>query len=244
MRRGLNLTQKAYERLRADLMACRLLPGQKLNISTLSRNWGLSPGAIREALSRLTSEGLVIAEPAKGFRATPISPVDLADLTMVRIEIECLCLRRSIELGDEKWEAGVKAAYEKLCRSQYRAPNDPTRLSETSVSAHSAYHDALAGGCNSEWLMRLRRQLFDQAKRYLRLAELSPARDIPGEHKEITDAALARDLRALALMEAHLQATTEGLLASPELMSAGVASSLPDRKFQGAVADSLRGTVP
>ena len=59
---------------------------------------------------------------------------------------------------------------ENLLRTQYRVPNDPRRLSEASVSSHAAYHDALAGGCGSEWLMRLRRQLYDQSERYRRLA--------------------------------------------------------------------------
>ena len=102
---SLNLTQGAYEDLRADILSCRILPGSRLKIQELCTRLSVSLGAIREALSRLTSEGLVVAEPQRGFRAAPISPEDLSDLTRVRIEIEALCLRRAIALGDVDWVA-------------------------------------------------------------------------------------------------------------------------------------------
>ena len=98
-----NLTQAAYEGLRADLLACRIIPGKKLKIQDLCDRFSVSLGAVREALSRLTSEGLVVAEPQRGFRAAPISAADLVDLTMVRVEIDTLCLKRAIAGGNVDW---------------------------------------------------------------------------------------------------------------------------------------------
>src|SRR5690349_6839687 len=66
---SVNLTQRAYEELRADILSCRIPPGAKLKIQDLCTKFSVSLGAIREALSRLTSEGLVTAEPQRGFRA-------------------------------------------------------------------------------------------------------------------------------------------------------------------------------
>ena len=215
MKRGLNLTEQTYERLRADLLACRIFPGEKLNIDTLSKKMGVSLGAIREALSRLTSEGLVTAERSKGFRATPISAVELTDLTGVRIEIESTCLRRSLANANVSWESKVKAAYQKLCRTPTRVATDSRRLSDTYASAHTAFHEVLVSACDSEWLLRLRRFLFTQSERYRRLALPLSAknRDIAAEHQEIMDAALARDEpRTVALMAEHVQATTQQLL--------------------------------
>jgi DNA-binding GntR family transcriptional regulator len=220
MKRGLNLTEQTYERLRADLLACRIFPGEKLNIDTLSKQMGVSLGAIREALSRLTSEGLVTAERSKGFRATPISAVELVDLTNVRIEIESLCLRRSMANANASWEAKLEAAYRKLTRTPPRVATDSKRLSDTYATAHTAYHEALVSGCDSEWLLRIRRLLSTQSERYRRLAlPLSTRnRDIAAEHQQIMDAALARDEpRALALLAEHIQATTQMLLEVPLL---------------------------
>jgi len=212
---GVNLTQGAYEQLRADILSCRVAPGSKLKIQELCTRHKVSLGAIREALSRLTSEGLVIAEPQRGFRAAPISPEDLQDLTRVRIEIDSLCLRKAVELGDVDWESRLVAAFHRLSRTPERAAGDPTRSSEEWAEAHSAFHTALVEGCASPWLMRLHKQLYDQSERYRRLSvSVAPRRrNIGDEHQKMLDAVLARDAdKAVRLLAAHLGATTEILL--------------------------------
>jgi DNA-binding GntR family transcriptional regulator len=214
---SVNLTQGAYERLRADLLACRILPGSRLKIQELCARFSVSLGAIREALSRLTSEGLVVAEPQRGFRAAPISPEDLQDLTKVRIDIDSLCLRRAIELGDVDWEAHLVAAFHRLSRTPERASDDPTRSSDDWAQAHAAFHAALVEGCGSPWLMRLHGQLYDQSERYRRLSvSIAPRRrNIGDEHQKILDAVLARDAdRAVRLLAAHLGETTDILLSA------------------------------
>lgn len=80
MTRSASLTERAYQRLRDDLLTCRLAPGDRLSIKELSAELGVSLGAVREALSRLTSEGFVTAQPQRGFRAAPITVEDLIDL--------------------------------------------------------------------------------------------------------------------------------------------------------------------
>src|SRR3546814_10378760 len=118
MTREYSLTERAYKRLRDDLLTCRLAPGDKLNIKEISETLGVSLGAIREALSRLTSEGFVIADERRGFRASPISVAELRDLVQVRSNIEGQCLRRSIEIGGLDWESGLVAASPRLSRSE------------------------------------------------------------------------------------------------------------------------------
>jgi DNA-binding GntR family transcriptional regulator len=212
---GVNLTQSAYEQLRADILSCRLLPGSKLKIQELCTRYAVSLGAIREALSRLTSEGLVTAEPQRGFKAAPISPEDLTDLTNVRIEIDSLCLRKAIEHGDVDWESRLVAAFHRMSRTPERASGDPTRSSEEWAEAHAAFHTALVEGCGSPWLMRLHNQLYDQSERYRRLSvSVAPKkRNIGDEHQKIIDAVLARDAdKAVKLLTQHLGATTAILL--------------------------------
>ncbi|MEA3132568.1 MAG: hypothetical protein QOG17_414, partial [Gammaproteobacteria bacterium] len=66
-----SLTQRAYDLLREALLDCRFEPGEPLRIGELCKRLDASQGAVREALSRLTSEGLVEARPQRGFRVTP-----------------------------------------------------------------------------------------------------------------------------------------------------------------------------
>lgn len=210
-----SLTQDAYERLRADLLACRLQPGARLKIGELCQSLSVSLSAVREALSRLTSEGLVVAEPQRGFRVTPISPGELRDLTGVRAQIEGMCLERAIAVGDVGWEAHLVAAFHRLSRTPERERADPQRMSEAWSAAHAGFHEALVGACDSPWLLRLRAILYAQSERYRRLsvplAEI--ARDLNREHQDIMEAALARDAGcAKALMAQHLELTTRVLL--------------------------------
>jgi DNA-binding GntR family transcriptional regulator len=212
-----SLTQGAYEALRGDLLACRILPGSRLKIQELCSRLSVSLGAIREALSRLTSEGLVVAEPQRGFRAAPISAADLRDLTMVRVEVESLCLKRAIEIGDVNWESRLVAAFHRLSRTPERAPADPIRSNDEWAEAHAAFHLALVEGCDSPWLLRLHSQLYDQSERYRRLSIplAKQERNVGQEHQRILDATLKRDAKkAVALLTEHLTATTNILLAA------------------------------
>ena len=212
---GPNLTQGAYEAVRADLLACRIPPGSRLKIQDLCDRFSVSLGAIREALSRLTSDGLVVSEPQRGFRAAPISVAELQDLTMVRIEIESLCLRRAIAVGTVEWESRLVAAFHRLSRTPERVPTDPARADDDWAGAHAAFHLALVNGGDSPWLLRLHSQLYDQSERYRRLSVslARQTRKIGDEHQAIMDAALGRDAeKAVALVTAHMTETTNILL--------------------------------
>ena len=229
-----NLTQGAYEGLRADLLACRILPGSRLKIQDLCSRFEVSLGAVREALSRLTSEGLVVAEPQRGFRAAPISLADLRDLTMVRIEVESLCLRRAIAVGTVDWEAHLVAAFHRLSRMPERVPTDPMRADDEWAEAHAAFHAALVEGADSPWLLRLHGQLYAQSERYRRLSIPlgTTERNVGREHQEILDASLKRDADlAVSLLARHLGATSEILMgAGMEEMDGGlVAAGETDR---------------
>ncbi len=212
-----NLTQGAYEQLWADLLSCRIEPGARLKIQDLCTRLAVSLGAIREALSRLTSDGLVVAEPQRGFRAAPISPEDLRDLTMVRIEIDSLCLRQAIAQGDVDWEARLVAAFHRLSRTPQLTSSEPASTSDDWAEAHAAFHTALVTGCNSPWLLRLHGQLYAQSERYRRLSvSVAPRRrNIGDEHQKILDATLARNAdKAVDLLAGHLRATTDILLSA------------------------------
>jgi DNA-binding GntR family transcriptional regulator len=215
--RAQSLTEDVYLRLRADLLACRLRPGQKIKINDLSAVFSVSAGVVREALSRLSAEGLVTAEAQRGFRVPPIAARDLSDLSDARVEIECLCLRRAIAAGDVEWEARILAAYHRLSRVPEREPTDPKRLGDAYAAAHAAFHAALVDACDNPWLLKMRSLLFDLSERYRRLSVpmQNPRRDLDGEHRGIMEATLARD-SALArrLLAEHLQRTTKILLDS------------------------------
>jgi DNA-binding GntR family transcriptional regulator len=215
LREARSLTEAVYERVRADILACRLRPAQKLKVSELSGRMDVSLGAVREALSRLSAEGLVVAEAQRGFQVAPVSEADLVDLTNVRIEIEGLALRQSIVHGDLDWESRVVAAYHRLTKTPLRQPGDDARLNDAWTPAHATFHAALVSACPSPRLLQLRTMLYEQAERYRQfsLPVASDERDVEGEHRRLMEAAIARDDQAaVELLAGHLNETTRILI--------------------------------
>jgi GntR family transcriptional regulator, carbon starvation induced regulator len=222
----------AYEALREAIVSCRLEPGAKIKINDAAAAFEFSPGAVREALSRLAAERMAVATAQKGFTVAAISADELVDLTKTRIAIEQLCLKSAIANGDVEWEASILAAFHRLHRIPLSAPGAGKNLNPAWATAHNAFHAALASACGSRWTLTIREMLYAQSERYRNLSKIAkPDRDIDAEHKGLLDACLARDAEAACKrIEAHLRRTMDILLASPRL-----ANSAKPRKYAARV---------
>lgn len=208
-------------RLTEDIIACRLLPDAKLHIASLAEQFGVSLGAVREALAALAAEGLVVAQPQKGYRVSPISGKALLHLAQARVEIECLCLTEAIKHGDLQWERRCQVALAELKRTRPRKSvvDEAARMSR--IRAHDDFHFALVSGCPNEWLLRIQHSLYQQSERYRRLTNViksSQPRDIDAEHEALLEIVLARDVgSACSLLSQHLMQTAKAALDSPLL---------------------------
>lgn len=200
-------TEAAYVALRGDILAGRLRPTERLKIQDLCARLGVSPGAVREALSRLTPEGLVVSEAWKGFRVASVGVEELEDVTRTRVLIESACLRQALVTGDITWEMRVVAAHHGLMH----VSKVVGMASDEWAHAHADYHLALVEACGSEWLLRLRSILWAQSERYRRLSTTVDAgRNGLEEHSQITTAVLGRDVeRACQLMTDHFWRTAK-----------------------------------
>ncbi|MEM6595424.1 MAG: GntR family transcriptional regulator, partial [Pseudomonadota bacterium] len=81
-------TPKIYDDLHMQLVTAQIPQGEKLRSEHLRDKYDCSANTIREVLFRLASEGLVIFEDQRGFRARPIDPERLHYLTKFRIMLE------------------------------------------------------------------------------------------------------------------------------------------------------------
>ncbi|GKX35512.1 MAG: GntR family transcriptional regulator [Rhizobiaceae bacterium MnEN-MB40S] len=220
-----SLTALTYERIRMAIVTARYKPGEKLRIDSLKKEFDASIGAVREALARLTSEGLVTAEPQKGFMASLISRKELTDLTDARVIIEQICLESSMRNGDIAWEGRVLSIAHQLTKLEVVAIATEDREVEWH-RCHEKFHDELTSGCANDCWLKLRRQLYVQSERYRRLSGPfgDTDRDVAAEHRAIVDAVLERDVdKAKQLMASHLRLTAENLLKSEIPFSAPLA---------------------
>ncbi|GGE18802.1 hypothetical protein GCM10011360_04460 [Primorskyibacter flagellatus] len=197
--------------LRRDISFGTLLPDQKLKIDALRQRYGGSNHSMRETLRILSAEGLVEATAQRGFRVTSATAQDLADICLVRGEVERIALRLSMEQGETAWEGRVIAAHHALRKAEDRIARRPDDLSALEWDeACRAFSVALISACDSPRLMDLHRKFFDQSRRY-RLALLREGRlDFDARRDRqaaLVQSVLARDTeRALSVLMRDIEA--------------------------------------
>lgn len=204
---GMTLTGEVLHKLRADLIAGRFKPSQKLRLEELRGIYDAGFSPLREALMWLSSDGLVTAEDRRGFRAAPLTLEDLTELTSVRVDIEAMALREALVFGDDSWEGDLVAAFYRLSKVTSIDP-ETGAIDPEWVKRHHAFHLALINACPNRWVKRFWQVLYDHADRYRRIAAASVPEGRLNEHRHLMDAALARDVeRVLDLSAAHIRRT-------------------------------------
>jgi DNA-binding GntR family transcriptional regulator len=92
------LAQTAWQRLRDDIICGKLRPKARLRIGKLRETYGIGASPLREALSRLVSDGFVVSLDRRGFMVAPISLREFRELTDMRklLEKEAARLARKL----------------------------------------------------------------------------------------------------------------------------------------------------
>ncbi len=205
----------AYAGLRRDIIAGIRRPGERMRIERVRLLYEVGPTPMREALQRLTAEGLVVAHGGRGFQVAPLSAAEFVDLNVARTEVELAALRLSLAHGDERWEANVVAAGYLLERAdRLLAGNDSAAAIDRWEEANRAFHTALVAACPSRTLLEVRAAINDKCERYRRatLLQVGARRDIHDEHRSIMQSVLDRDLPvACERLRTHFQNTVSQL---------------------------------
>lgn len=212
-----NLSDKVFDRLRADILTCRLAPNTRLRMDDLREMYGVGLSPLREALMRLEAETLVVLEQKRGFRVSPVSREYLMDLGRMRAEIECLALTWAIENGDVSWEAEIISSFHRLSRQSKYDDANPGVISESWNMEHRRFHGSLVAACGSPIMLNMLDSLFDRAERYVALSVINSEkpRDDVSEHESLMNATLARDIdEACALGRRHIERTTAKVASS------------------------------
>ena len=233
-----SLADRAYSVLRRDILDGAFDPGQPLRLEALKERYGLSFSPIREALTRLSSDHLVVLSSLRGFRVAPVSLDEMWDLISTRLLIEREALRRSIAKGDDFWEAAILAAFHALRRSSERISSDAAAHEELE-HRHVDFHTALIAGCGSPSLLKIAAKLYMQSERYRRptlFRENSSARDVMGEHEVIMAATIGRrSAEALSALTGHYEKTGHTIEA---VLSKTAVASKPHGRRRSKVASA------
>lgn len=211
---GQTLSAKTYDRLRSELLRGDYAPGMKLRIGEISGRFSVSASVLREAMTRLAQDGLIVANPQRGFSVPELTVEGLEDLTRARRLIESTALRESIADGDLRWESMVLACHHTLERTH--ATDGGGHLTQDWDRAHREFHAALLAGGRSTTLTEVATELRARSELYVHWSRelvADETRDVPAEHRRIVELAVARDAEAAArALEDHIQRSTDALV--------------------------------
>jgi DNA-binding GntR family transcriptional regulator len=212
------IADRAYERIRADIIFARLAPGARLRLEPLTETYGASVSTLREILSRLSSEGLVVAEGQRGFQVAPVSQDGFRDVAAMRLLLETHAIPLSFAAGDLEWESRVVAAHHKLAVLEKRMLAGGRADAETWKRYDREFHQTLIDACGSQTLLDLYTGVFDQYLRYQMVAVVFRGAIAAKEHRRLLDCALARDADgACSLLELHVNGCVEDTIENGRL---------------------------
>lgn len=204
----------AYQRLRDDVLSGRLEPLRKLQMRFLTDFYTTGQTPLREALNRLSAEGLVESRDQRGFFVAGISEAELIELTRTRCWVERIALTESMAAATPAWEEELVLAHHRLGRAPRSLHPDRFESNPDWERLHGLFHLTLISGCGSRPLIAFCRQLADQLYRYRQLSirKVFATRHVGDEHRAILEAVLDRDgARACDVLESHYRKTAEAI---------------------------------
>ncbi|WP_232846754.1 GntR family transcriptional regulator [Devosia beringensis] len=195
IKRPLRLGDEVYNSVYAQLMSQRILPGSRISIDNLARELGVSQTPVREALSRLEAQGLIVNTHLIGFSAAPqIDRARFDQLYEMRLLLEPFVARKAAIAID----AAQMALLQRLA-AEMRGEGERA-VASYSDFAHldGEFHETIAQACGNE----LMRETLANLHTHIHLFRLFP-------HSGATTKANAEHADLLTALAAHDPAAAE-----------------------------------
>jgi DNA-binding GntR family transcriptional regulator len=157
------LTERAYERVRRDIISCTIAPGSEISETQLATQYKLGKAAVRVALTKLAHAGLVRAMPRRGYIVMPVTLKDIHDVFELRLMLE----PAAAHMAAGKVNTQRLRAFDEICRAGYE-PGD-AKSTARFLDANKAFHVEIAQATGNARLAAAIEQLLDEMTRMLHL---------------------------------------------------------------------------
>jgi len=198
-----NVADRVTVELREAIFNGDLAPGERLVERKLAERLGTSHIPVREALTRLTQEGLVERLPHRGARVAALTRRDLEEISSLRTLLEQFAVVRVQDAWDAAKETRLRKTVQQMVQAAEKGSN--ARVFELD----RRFHEQLWEMADHDMLMTLNAQLRSRITGFLRAANAALEPDARVEHARthdlIVDAIAGGDPeRARAVMAAHI----------------------------------------
>jgi len=206
--RHLSLSEKVYDQLRRFLIRHKLEPGDRINLVDLAEKLEVSQTPLREALTRLRQEGLIVHRRHRGYFVAEVTAEEAKHLLEMRQALECFALTLSVPRMTDRDLEEIAEAIE----AYGRGINSPDR---DRFLYDKRLHLRLALGGGNPLISNALEQVLDRMIMKLRVEELPRERGPAAleEHRRILEALRRRDGEAARrLLWEHLEHTKRYIL--------------------------------
>lgn len=194
-------TQRAYELIWDKITTCELAPGAAIDPGQLAEALGLGLTPVREAISWLAHENLVLVTPHHGLYVAQVNLQDLGYLSELRLSLEAQAAR----LAAQRATPDDLVVLETLRAEQAHIPaEDHHRL----FALDHKFHQAVNQAAQNKYLAQTLDHLFGLSRRlwYMALPQLGFLPMAVEQHLDLVEAIKARDPeRAEQVMRGHVQ---------------------------------------
>ena len=216
------LSQQVYEQLHQKLRAGDLPPGARLVNRTLAAELGTSTIPVREAISRLVSEGLLELTPGAGASVRAPEPNELGELYDVRAALEVLAATEAARFADEHLLAELRGICQRF--GQIAAAIPATKHATAAqfhrwLDAEEQFHTRLIAASRNRWLakvvkeIRVIAQIFAAQRLSPRILTRELASSTHEQHAAFVEILATHDIEgARAWMAAHIRAGRDTVL--------------------------------
>ena len=200
--------QLAYDAIKDAILSFQLAPGQSIVESNLAKQLGMSKTPVRDAISRLEKEGLVMKIPYKGAFISEVRKETVHEIYQLRSVLEGL----AASLATTNMDSTDREYTRQLIRDEIAAlaSKDIPKASHI----NRLFHDLLVEKSGNQWLKVVLDNLDDHLQRYRMLSYFQEGRLEKSiqEHQRVLDAILAEQPEeAEAGMKAHLMSVAADL---------------------------------
>lgn len=186
------LKSRLYGQLLIDIIVGQLAPGERLDEQTLAKRYGGGLAGIREALARLSLEGLVLRRARVGTMVAPLDLIEARDAFGARALVEVECAGLAARLATDADIAAIRATLNE--GESAIAKNDARAL----AVMDEAFHVAVASASHNRVLAKIVMTLHHQTARFwlvtMREPSLEESRLALAQHRVLADAIAAHDV--------------------------------------------------
>ena len=190
------LRDQAYLEILARVHRGELAPGTRVRDTSLAGQLGISRTPVREALLRLSREGILDADMGRGFSVCRLDPIEMRESGTILSALEVLALRASSDVPAERL-----SKLSEIDRTLGTTRSDVDRT----VALEEEWHRTLLQGCPNQRLRQMIDSLWQTPRRYMR-AYLGAAGRVSlstQHHARIIEALRRNDRQSAADRLAH-----------------------------------------